>query len=65
MIKKVLMENVNYTQEHVRHIGDELDAEYFNTLSDEQKASYSAGFEPAAGNTYSLIAKHKGGAAVG
>ncbi len=59
MIKKVLMENVDYTQEQVRYTGADLDVEYFNTLTDEQKATYSAGFEPLGNGEYNFIAKHK------
>lgn len=59
MLKKVLMENVDYTQEQVRHTGAELDVEYFNKLSDEQKATYSAGFEPIGNDKYNFVAKHK------
>lgn len=53
------MENVDYTQEQVRYTGADLDVEYFNTLTDEQKATYSAGFEPLGNGEYNFIAKHK------
>lgn len=59
MIKKVLMENVDYTQEQVRHTGADLDINYFNTLTDEQKATYSASFEPVENDKYNFVAKHK------
>lgn len=36
----------------------ELDMSYFNTLTDEQKETYSVGFEPVGNDKYNFVAKH-------
>lgn len=36
----------------------ELDMNYFGTLTDEQKVTYSACFEPVGNDKYNFVAKH-------
>lgn len=54
-----LKQDVKPYEDGVRVKCSELDMSYFNTLTDEQKQSYSAGFEPAGDDKYDFVARHK------
>lgn len=54
-----LKENVKPYVDGDRVTCSELDMSYFNTLNDEQKMSYSSGFEPIGNDKYNFVAKHK------
>lgn len=55
----ILKENVKPWEDGTRAKCSDLDINYFNTLTDEQKVTYSAGFEPIGNDKYNFVAKHK------
>lgn len=54
----ILKENVEPWEDGTRAECSDLDINYFNTLTDEQKGTYSSGFEPVGNDKYNFVAKH-------
>ncbi|HDE8373985.1 TPA: hypothetical protein PR959_001624 [Staphylococcus aureus] len=54
-----LKEHVKPFEDASRAICNTLDKKYFDTLTDEQKSTYSSGFEPINNNQFNFVARHK------
>ncbi|OEK58948.1 hypothetical protein [Staphylococcus equorum] len=55
----ILKSNAKHWEDGERAICATLDKAYFELLTDEQKATYTASFEPTENGEYDFIAKHK------
>lgn len=54
----ILKENVKPWEGGTSAACSNLDINYFKTLTDEQKATYSSGFEPIGNDKYNFVSKH-------
>lgn len=58
-VTRIIRKNVKPNEEVDRMICNQLDKNYFNNLTEDEKASYRISYEPLENGLYNMVATYK------